>query len=171
MPKKIEFFFKTPPVRGVWKFEKPHFKRKNENHCLGVYDSLNEAPGRTECNAKNLNSVRCTVAEKIKKNSQKWPFFQKWPFLGIFFYFFSNGTSERVEVFCVAISVSWRFIWAIKHHNPMNFIFWLLMCFYKFSDPLYGGGVHIYFWFFCFVIFLTIMHRSSDSACSKHDWS
>ena len=38
---------------------------------MGVFDSSNEGPGRTDCNAKNLNSLQCTVAEKIKKKEEK----------------------------------------------------------------------------------------------------
>ena len=59
------------PVPGVWKFVKNHYKPKYKNHCTGVFDSSNEAPGRTDCNAKNLNSVRCTIAEKIKNKQPK----------------------------------------------------------------------------------------------------
>ena len=136
---------------------------------MEVFNSVNEAPGRTDCNAKNLNSVQCTVTEKIKKNSQKWPFFQKLPCFEVFLDLFSNGTSERVEFFCVAISVFWRFIWAIKHNNTMIFIFWPKMGFYKFSDPSYWGGVEKREIFFC--IFLTSMYRNSYLAGSKHDWS
>ena len=55
---------------------------------MGLFDSPNEAPGRTDCNAKNLNSLRCTVAEKIKKNHQKWYFCWKiTPFRGFFLIF------------------------------------------------------------------------------------
>ena len=68
-PKK---FWNPPPVRGVWKLVKTHYRPKIENHPIVVFDSSNEAPEHTDCNAKNLNSFWCTVAEKIKKNSQKW---------------------------------------------------------------------------------------------------
>ena len=77
---------------------------------MGVFDSSNEAPGRTYCNAKNLKSLQCTVAEKIKKTPQKIHFFQKGPFLVVFPDFFSNDTVLRVGVFCVVTSASRRFI-------------------------------------------------------------
>ena len=32
-----------------------------------MFDSSNETPGRTDCNAKNINALPCTFAEKIKK--------------------------------------------------------------------------------------------------------
>ena len=138
---------------------------------INVWGCLIEWSARTHWfqRKKNLNSVQCTAAEKIKKNSQKWPFFQKLPLLGVFLDFFSNGTSKRVEIFCVAISVFWRFIWAIKHHIPVIFIFWPIIGYYKFSDPSYGGVFEKKNDFFC--IFLTSMYRSSDLAGSKHDWS
>ena len=66
-----------PLVRGVWKIAKTHYNPKNENHCMGVFDSLNEASGCTDYNAKNLNSLQCTVAENIKKNPPKKKFSSK----------------------------------------------------------------------------------------------
>ena len=136
--KKIKFYV-LPPVRGVWKIVKTHYNPKNENHRMGVFDSSNEASGCTDYNAKNLNSLQCTVAEKIKKNPQKIQFFQKLPFLVVFPDFFSNGTVLRVGVFCVVTSASRRFIRAIKHPHMMIFIFWVIMGFYNFSDPVYRG--------------------------------
>ena len=41
---------------------------------MGLFDSSNEAPGCTDYNAKILNSIKCTIAEMIKKNHQKWSF-------------------------------------------------------------------------------------------------
>ena len=104
---------------------------------MGVFDSSNEASGCTDHNAKNLNSLQCAVAEKIKKNPEKWHFFQKWPFLVFFPDFFSNCTFLGVGVFCVVTSASRRFIWAIKHPHTMIFIFLGIMGIYRFSDPRY----------------------------------
>ena len=58
-----------------------------------MFDSSNEASGCTGYNAKNRNSFKCNVTEKIRKNLQKKDFF------GIFLDFFSNSTLQRVEVF------------------------------------------------------------------------
>ena len=48
-----------------------HTSEENANKNAGLFDSLNEALGRTDRNVKNLNSVRCTVAKIFKKNFQK----------------------------------------------------------------------------------------------------
>ena len=55
----------TPRSKGLKIGKKNHYKPRNDNHCMGVLDSPNEAPGRTDYNTKNLNSLRC---KKIKKN-------------------------------------------------------------------------------------------------------
>ena len=102
------------------------------------------------------------------KNQEKNGNFWKNGNFGEFFLiFFSNGKSNRVKVFCLAFSASWRFIWAIKHPQTMIYIFWLINVFFlTFSDPCTGR-----FWkknAFFFGIFLTGMYRSSVLACSKH---
>ena len=35
---------------------------------MGVFDIANEASGCADYNTKNLNSLQCIVAEKIKEN-------------------------------------------------------------------------------------------------------
>ena len=129
---KIDFW---PPLPGVWKFPKTHYKPKNENHHMGVFDSSNEAFWCTDYNAKNRSSLRGPISLKIKKRRQKMVIFEKWSFWAIFLDFFQNGTSQSAGVFCVAISASKRFIWAIKHSHLMIFIFRLIMGFCNFSDP------------------------------------
>ena len=62
---------------------------------MEVFDSSNEAPGHTDCKAKNLRSLCLTVAEIFLKNNKKNIFFQKLPFLGVFPDFFNNGTLQR----------------------------------------------------------------------------
>ena len=69
-----------------------------------MFDSLNKAPGRTDCKEKKLNSVRCTNAEKKSRKTPKNDHFSKNDHLGRFLNFFSNDTSKKGEVFCVAIS-------------------------------------------------------------------
>ena len=139
--RKLKFFLKIlkihvwPPLPGVWKFAKTHYKPKNENHRMGVFDSSNEALWCTDYNAKNPSSLRSPIPEKIKKNGPKLPFFQKLPFFAVFLDFFRNWTSQRAGVFCVVISAPKRFIWAIKHLHTMIFIFRLIMGFCEFSDP------------------------------------
>ena len=44
---------------------------------MGVFDSSNEASGCTDYKAKKLNSLQCTVAEKIKKNQKQIQMFHK----------------------------------------------------------------------------------------------
>ena len=91
----IFFFTKNtvwPPLPGVWKNGPPHYMAKNENHPRGLCDSLNEAFWCTDCNAKNLTSLRSLISEKMRKNRQKIPFFQKCPFFTVFLDFFRNGT-------------------------------------------------------------------------------
>ena len=78
----IFFFTKNtvwPPLPGVWKNGPPHYMAKNENHPRGLCDSLNEAFWCTDCNAKNLTSLRSLISVKMMKNRQKIPFFSKMP--------------------------------------------------------------------------------------------
>ena len=65
----FKFFFLLiwPQLPEVWKIPKRHYNPKNENIPMGVLDSSNEATGCTDNNAKNLNSLWCTVAEKSRK--------------------------------------------------------------------------------------------------------
>ena len=65
----------------------------------------------------NMNSFE----KNQEKTTIRVQFF--WTFLTVKSYFFKNGPSKRVLVFCVAISASRRFIWAIKRHYPMIFNF------------------------------------------------
>ena len=53
---------------------------------MGVFDSLNEAPGCTDYNAKK--NQHFSVAEKIRKKPKKLKYFQKLPFWWVFLIFF-----------------------------------------------------------------------------------
>ena len=44
---------------------------------MGVFDSSNEAPEGTDCNTKNPNSLRCTVAEKNPEKPTKNEVFEE----------------------------------------------------------------------------------------------
>ena len=68
---KILKIYFVPPYQGSEKDAKTHYNPTNKNHCMEVYDSSNEAPGNTDCNAKKLRSLRCNIAEKIIKNHQR----------------------------------------------------------------------------------------------------
>ena len=57
---------------------------------------------------QNLNSLKCTVAEKIKKIPQKTTIFFKLKFLVFSSCFFSNGKVLRVGFFCVLTIASRR---------------------------------------------------------------
>ena len=59
--------------------------------------------------------------------------------LGGFLYFFSNCTLQRVEVFLVVISGSWRCIWAIKQSPMTIFICWVMVGFLDFQTPCSRG--------------------------------
>ena len=137
--KTIKFYF-LPPVRGGWQIVKTHYNQKKENHRNGVFDSSNEAFGCTGYNAKKpqlLKQYRCWKNQE--KPQKKRSFLKKMFFWGVFLDFFSNCRLQRVEVFCVVISASRRFIWAIKHPRTMIFIFLDIMGFYNFLDPPYRG--------------------------------
>ena len=93
-------------------------RMKNRKNCRNDdLDSSKEGFWRTECNAKNLRSLRSTIAEKTKKNRLKIYIFYHLPifnhFESVFLDFFRNGTSQRAEVFCVAFSASKPNFWAI----------------------------------------------------------
>ena len=60
--------------------------------------------------------------KKSRKNRPKWPFFKNLNLFAVFLDFLGNGTSQRAGVFCIVISASTRFIWAIKHPCTMIFI-------------------------------------------------
>ena len=80
----------TPPLPGVWKIAKTQYKSKNENHCMGLFDSWNEAFWCTDYNAKK-NPALCKVpfwkkSRKIAKNYH----FQKLPFFGAFSLFLNK---------------------------------------------------------------------------------
>ena len=128
-------FYILPLLSGVWKIAKTHYKPKNENYCIRMFDSLNEAFWCTDYNAKNPSSLRGPISLKIKKTCQKMVISEKWSFLAVFLDFLRNGTLQRSGIFCVVISASKRFIWAIKHPRTMILIFWVIMGFYNFSDP------------------------------------
>ena len=60
-----------PGYQGSEKSQNPIITQKIKKLPTGLFESSNEVPGCTDYNAKNLNSLRCTVAEKIKKKTQK----------------------------------------------------------------------------------------------------
>ena len=106
----VQPYLNKTKVNPNVKFVKTQYRPKNENHRILVFDSSNKAPEHTECNAKNLNSFRCTLAEKIKNKKQKMVILGKilfWEFFSIF-----SATVHRTELrfFFVAIIASWRFI-------------------------------------------------------------
>ena len=112
---------------------------------MGVFDSSNEAAGRTDCNTKDLSSLCCTVAEKIAK-TQKITIFSKMTiFMGISWFF-----QQRY------IAKSWGFLLCnqcflalhLSYQTPhqMILIFWLIIIFLKFVDPL--KGIQNSFWKF-----------------------
>ena len=67
---------------------------------MGVFDSSNEVPGRTDKNAKNLNSLWFTVAKKIKKNP-KTDLFLNCHFRGVFLIFSAMVHHKDVMFFAL----------------------------------------------------------------------
>ena len=93
-----------------------------------------------------LNATRKTPAlynvpflNKIKKNCQKCPFYQKCHFLEVFLVLFRNGTLQRAEVFCVVFSASGRFFQAFKINIQTIFLNFIIR-----EDRCDFGGVKIY---------------------------
>ena len=115
---------------------------------MRVFDSSNEESGCTYYNAKNLHSLQCTVAEKIKKNPKN-TFFKITVFV-VFHDFFINGTVLRVGVFS-----------AFKHPHMIIFIFWDITGFYNFSDPFVPGVTHKNN--FCHDFFFFLRHKTYKS--------
>ena len=108
---------------------------------MGVFDSLNEAYGCTDYNAKSLNSLQCTVDKKNEEKPQKIHFFQTLRFLVVFIDLFSNGTVFRVGFF-------WRFTQCIQTvhlsygpptYDDFHFLGCNVFFFNNFSDPSYQG--------------------------------
>ena len=65
-----------PHLPGVLKIQKFLYNPKNENLPMWVFDSSNEAPECTDNNAKNCNSLWCTIAkEKLRKPLENDIFF------------------------------------------------------------------------------------------------
>ena len=91
-------------------------------HVHKVFEGLYEVSWSTECNDEETCFVLSTILEKIRKKTVKRVTFC-WTFLTVKSHFFKNGLSKWVLVFCVAISASRCFIWAIKRHYPMIFNF------------------------------------------------
>ena len=71
--------FDPPKITRV-----PSYDEKFEKWSEVDFDSPKKESWCTECNAKNLSSLQSTVSEKIKKNCQKYPFFQNIVFFGSF---------------------------------------------------------------------------------------
>ena len=68
---------------------------------MGVLDSSIEAPGCTDNNTKNLNSLWCTVAKQIQKK-QYWPlFFLNGNFWGLFLIFSATVHHKELRFFAL----------------------------------------------------------------------
>ena len=55
---------------------------------------------------KNLSSLQSTVFEKNQEKLPQIVIFEKMRIFGSFSWFFTNGTLQRAEVFCVAFIAS-----------------------------------------------------------------
>ena len=113
---------------------------------MWVFDSSNEASGCTGYNAKNPNTLNCTVAEKIWKNHKNRSFF---------------NTNFSATVHCKELRflrcnqcIQTLHLSYQKHPNTMILIFWVIIGFYNFSDPSYWGQNVIFFSLTIFSVFL-----------------
>ena len=66
--KNLNFFY--PPLQGVYKFAKTLYKPK-KNHCVGEFDSSNEAFWCTDYNTKNPSSLQGPIYKKREKKTAK----------------------------------------------------------------------------------------------------
>ena len=83
------FFFVLPLLPGVWKIAKPH-KPKNENHCMGMIDSSNEAFWCTDYNGKPQLSARSYFLKNQEKPQKENGNFWRLVILGYYVRFFSK---------------------------------------------------------------------------------
>ena len=71
-----------------------------------MFDSSNEAPGRTDYKATNINSLWCTLAEKnLKKTSKNDNFFEKRSVFEVFLDFSSAKAHHKELKFLVLLLV------------------------------------------------------------------
>ena len=114
------FFYFLPPLLGVSKIVGTRYNQRNENNCTRVFDRLNEASGCTALNEKNLNSLQCTVDEKMMKNLKKSnnPV-QLFSFFGltwVFQLFRALVTRVKHEIF--VLKKCFQFSYGIRHMKP-----------------------------------------------------
>ena len=67
---------------------------------MGVLDSSIEAPGCTDNNTKNLNSLWCTVAKQIQKKNTDH-FFLNGNFWGLFLIFSATVHHKELRFFAL----------------------------------------------------------------------
>ena len=109
-----------------------------------MFYSSNEAPERTDCNAKNIKSLRCTVAEKIKKNPRKGVIFQQKYHFWWFFLIFSATVHRKELRFFALQSVRPGASFGLSN-NPIQYYFLLAYNdFLQILDPWYGGKKYIF---------------------------
>ena len=110
-PKKFNYFSSF-----LWLFFK-------NDHVYRLFECFYEVSWSTEFNSTETSHVLCTILEKNGKNFKMGQFF--WTFWMVKSHFFKNYPSKWVLVFCVAISASTRFFYAIERCHPTSFIFYL----------------------------------------------
>ena len=84
---KINFW---PPLPGVWKIAKTHYKSKNENHHMREFDSSNEAFWCTDYNAKNPSALQSPVLKKKSRKIAPNDYFSKIRIFCTFSWFFKK---------------------------------------------------------------------------------
>ena len=100
------------------KQNKKHVNPKNENHCTGVLDSLNEVFWCTDYNTKNPSSLWSPIFEKIKNKLPKMTIFLKLQFFSVFSWVFKKWH----------LAESWGFV----HCNQC------IKLHYSYQTPLYN---------------------------------
>ena len=76
-----------PRYQGSENFQKLIKSKKNENGQMGVFDSSNKAPGRTDCNAKISALCDVPLLNKSGNTPQNGHILKMWLFLVVFVIF------------------------------------------------------------------------------------
>ena len=122
--------------QGSENFQKPIISQKMKIIVWGCLIAQMKRFDALITTQKNPSSLQGPISLKIKKKCKKNCHFWKMVILGNFSRFFSKmGLCRALGFFCVVISASKRFIWAIKHPHLMIFIFWLKWAFAIFQTP------------------------------------
>ena len=132
---KIDFW---PLYQGSEKLQKPIISRKIKIIVWGCLIAQMKRFDALITTRKTPVLCKVPFRKKSRKNAQNYNF-SKITIFCSFFLFLKKWDLAESWGFCVVISVSKRFIWAIKHPRTMIFIFWVIIGFLQFFRPLLSG--------------------------------